>query len=651
MTAHAQLCAVRMRTLFLVLVLLPLCARSQTALDSLLRVLPGKHGADRVKTLGDVQWELAFSDPERALIYGLDAMKLAEGLKDSAVIAQAANDLSITEFRLGHFQRSIDLSRRALRIRTVLQDTLGVAASHNKIGAAFIEINAYDSALAHNYAAARIYEQRGDVLHAAQVRGNLSRLYSMLGNTTMALKVSRETVAMLESTADNDYAMANALGQLANILVDTKDWDGTEATSLRALALFEELDMKGEVGTVANILGLVSRNRGDDAAALRYYRQALQMAVETDDPIGQATFMTNVANVLVVQSELAEAEQLYRDGMAISEREGYLDQRIANLAGLVALLEKRGDVKEAFRLSKELVALKDSAHNAERIEAVSELQVKYETERTEKELAQERERTVQQEAEIDRRRVLQGLLVIGIVMVALLAFLFLSRQRARATAQLNATVIAEREQGLKALVESTDAERKRIAAELHDGVGQQLSGLKFRLEGAATERPELMELVSIADDASREVRGIAHQMMPRALGDLGLVPALTDMLHKALARPGITYSFEHFGVEARLPQAVEVGVYRIAQELITNVIKHAQARNVQVQLLKNKAHLVLIVEDDGIGIDPARKEGGLGMRSVNDRARLLHGTIDLSAGATGGTVCTLRVPTTNGNHN
>ena len=108
--------------------------RSQSALDSLLRVLPAKSGAERVRALGDVQWELGFSDPEKALAYGLEAMKLAEGLKDSAVIAQAANDLSISEYRLGHFQRSIVLSRRALAIRQEMKDTLGVAACHNNCG-------------------------------------------------------------------------------------------------------------------------------------------------------------------------------------------------------------------------------------------------------------------------------------------------------------------------------------------------------------------------------------------------------------------------------------------------------------------------------------------------------------------------------------
>ena len=101
--------------------------------------------------------------------------------------------------------------------------------------------------------------------------------------------------------------------------------------------------------------------------------------------------------------------------------------------------------------------------------------------------------------------------------------------------------------------------------------------------------------------------------------------------------------------DARLPPDVEVGVYRIAQELLTNVLKHAQARNVQVQLLRNKGHLVLIIEDEGVGFDQGRASNGMGMRNLHDRARVLRGTLDIVPGVDRGTIATLRVPLNNGN--
>ena len=197
---------------------------------------------------------------------------------------------------------------------------------------------------------------------------------------------------------------------------------------------------------------------------------------------------------------------------------------------------------------------------------------------------------------------------------------------------------------------ATDDERKRLAGELHDGVGQQLTGLKYRLEHLSGRDPsqerasEWKEVMAIADDASRDVRTIAHSMMPRALDELGLVPALHDMFRRALGLPGMQHSFEPFGLDERLPPDIEVGVYRIAQELTANILKHAGAQHVSIQLMRNKGFLVMMVEDDGRGIDTTSANDGIGMRSIADRARMLHGTFDISGTGGQGTVATLRIP-------
>lgn len=220
--------------------------------------------------------------------------------------------------------------------------------------------------------------------------------------------------------------------------------------------------------------------------------------------------------------------------------------------------------------------------------------------------------------------------------------------RRRVRADRDAGIIAERELGLKALVESTDAERKRIAAELHDGVGQLLTGLRMRIEASSSGATDWNELKVLAADAGNEVRGIAHRMMPRALGELGLAPAIGDMLDKTLKLPGMRHAYEHFGMEARLQPELETGVYRIAQELTANAAKHSHAHLVNVQLMRNKGWLILIIEDDGVGFDPQSSSAGIGLQGLRDRARVLHGTLEITSAPGAGTVATLRIPTTNG---
>lgn len=618
-------------------------------LDSLLRALPLQHGAERCRTLGEVQWELGFQDAQRALAYGREELRLAESLKDSALIAQALNDMAITEYRLGRLREAVGSNKKALRIRTALNDSVGMAASHSKVGVAYTDLMEFDSALVHSYAAARIYERLGDVLRSAQVRGNIGHLYQLMSDLPAAERITRETVAILRGQ-NSDYALAAAIGQLCQVLQHMNRPDEALAAGQEAMALYEKVGSKMDMANLNNELGQVSRHRGDNDAGLAYYRRALELGEESGDLNGVATYALNVAKALVDLGRPKEALPLFERSVALCRAGGYDDQRMSALAGWVAALERTGDLRGALALQKELTDLRDSVYSTQRLAALTDMQVRYETERTEKELAEERQRGLEQENRIVRQRLLIALSAGSALLVLLVAWLVASRQRARLKAERDAAIIAEREHGLKALVESTDAERKRIASELHDGVGQLLTGLRMRMEAASSAAPDWNELKVLAADAGNEVRGIAHRMMPRALGELGLAPAIGDMLEKTLKLPGMRHAYEHFGLEGRLPPELETGVYRIAQELVANAARHARARLVNVQLMRNKGWLILIVEDDGVGFDERISGTGIGLQGLRDRARVMRGNLEIDSRPGSGTVATLRVPIPNGMH-
>ncbi|MFZ1692332.1 MAG: sensor histidine kinase [Flavobacteriales bacterium] len=625
----------------------PALAGHGQVLDSLLRVLPQQSGEQRFRTLGELQWELGFSDAQRAKSFGKEELRLAESLGDSVLIAQAMNDMAITEYRLGRLREAVELNKKALRIRTTLRDSAGMAASHSKIGVAYTDLLEFDSALAHNYAAARIYAAFGDVLRSAQVRNSIGHLYQQMSDLPSAERITRESVTILRGQ-DSDYALAAALAQLCQVLQKMNRPDEALVAGNEAMVLYEKVGSKMDLANLNNELGQVSRHRGDSDAGLAYYQRALVLGEEAGDLNGVATYALNVAKALVDLGRPKEALPLFERSVALCRAEGYDDQRMSALAGWVTALERTGDLHGALERQRELTGLRDSVYSTQRLAALADMQVRYETERTEKELAEERQHGLERENRIVRQRLLIALSAGSALLVLLVAWLVVSRQRARLKAERDAAIIAERERGLKALVDSTDAERKRIASELHDGVGQLLTGLRLRIEAAAAGAPDWDELKVLATDAGGEVRGIAHRMMPRALGELGLAPAIGDMLEKTLKRPGLRHAYEHFGMEDRLQPDMEVGVYRIAQELATNAAKHANAQLVNVQLMRNKGWLILIVEDDGAGFDVHASSAGIGLQGLRDRARLLRGTLDIASAPGSGTVATLRIPINNG---
>ena len=613
-------------------------------LDSLLGVLPLTSGEERIRTLGEIAWQLGFSDPGAALVHAREADSLARGLSDPALEAQAANDLAIAEHRLGRVREAIVHNRRSLALRVAIGDSAGVGSSSSKLGSAYNELVQLDSALYFHLRALRIFGDAGDSLRGGQTLGNLSRVYELLGEIEVADSVARQAVSYLHRAPD--YPKAMALAQWSNLLLKQQRYAEAEEQGEMAMELFSRIGARSELAGLANNLGVMARDRGDAERGAYYYRLALEAAEQADDRNGATHYSINLANVLADQGRLEEALARYREALVTSRREGYGRLEEVALEGLVIALERSGRTKEALREQRTLMVLKDSLRSAERLEQLADMEVKYSTERTERELAEERASSAVQKAELERQRARNLVLAGGLGLVLLLAIGAVLVQRARARNRLQQNVIAEREKGIEAAIASAEEERRRIARELHDGVGQQLGGLRMQAErfalSEAVESSQVTGLVEAIAAAGTEVRRISHGMMPKALAEVGLVPALRDMLGHAF--PEGVAEFDHHGLEVRLPEHVETGLFRVTQELVNNIVKHSGATSVSVQLSRLKDRVVLLVEDNGCGFDPKHVGTGLGMRTLADRVRIMDGRLDIDSAPGSGTRVTIRVP-------
>jgi signal transduction histidine kinase len=202
---------------------------------------------------------------------------------------------------------------------------------------------------------------------------------------------------------------------------------------------------------------------------------------------------------------------------------------------------------------------------------------------------------------------------------------------------------------VRRVVEAQELERKRLARELHDETGQALTsillGLKPLEEAASGDaHAAVAALRELVVSTLQNVRRLAVELRPSALDDLGLVPAI-DRLARSFADSGIQVDVEaHIG-DQRLPEPVETTLYRIVQEAITNVAKHAEARRLSVTLTRKNGSVVAIVEDDGKGFDPADTDSaGLGLIGMRERLALIGGTLRIEASSGAGTTIAAEVP-------
>ena len=199
------------------------------------------------------------------------------------------------------------------------------------------------------------------------------------------------------------------------------------------------------------------------------------------------------------------------------------------------------------------------------------------------------------------------------------------------------------------LVNTQEEERKNLSRELHDHVAQVLTGLRMELGRiermtAGAAGPAVAECKRLVDDMFRTVRNLALGLRPSMLDDFGLEAALQWHTRDFMARYAIDVDLAMNGDFDRLPDKHRTCVYRVVQEAMTNCVRHASAKHIQVEVTAHEGQLRVSVRDDGVGLDPANRRKGLGLRGIDERVKELHGTMTIARDGRGGTALVVHVP-------
>ena len=207
----------------------------------------------------------------------------------------------------------------------------------------------------------------------------------------------------------------------------------------------------------------------------------------------------------------------------------------------------------------------------------------------------------------------------------------------------------ERRRAGRLQLRAQEQERKRVARDLHDEVNQALTAILLRLEALGQMAPprlrdELAETKGLANRAMEELLQLARQLRPTALDDHGFVLAIEEQLRRFEAHEGIETRFTTHGELSDLGDDQQLVLYRVAQEALNNVARHAGARNVSVEITRDDGSVALEVVDDGAGFMPGSEERGLGLDGMAERARLVNGEFEIEASPGRGTAVKVRVP-------
>lgn len=582
-----------------------------------------------------------------------------EKIPSKPMMARAFNNMGNVYSDIASYDSSVHYLNRARDIYISTNNKVLEMGTATNIAVIYVRQGKYDKAIEIFLRNAIEYEKLNDQFQVATNYLNVSEVYDQMKNDEKALTYALKALAIYKKTTQTQQvALTNRnIGKYYQNL-------GKPDLALKyfneAKTLYEKTAHEQGIAQVLNNIGSVYQQKGRLAEALNYYTQSLQIKKKLNDINTLPAAYYSLASVQLDLGKPDSALVHLATGEKISLQNHFLPD-LKNLYQLYGkVYEKNGNYQKALDYYKLYHQYSDSLIDTEKAKRVSELEAVFE--KNKKELENKRLVIQHQQEQIKRieaekessQRTKQVYLVlsIGILLIAFLWFVYQYRRR-KLKDRFNRLLVEEKEEGIKAIFTATEEERKRIAKDLHDGIGQQMGGLKLAWQSISSDlhqtNPQLfarlVNLTEVLDETAQEVRNISHRMMPRVLTEMGLRAAIEDMLKKTLEHSTIEYVFESYRVEEkRFDEKIEISLYRICQELVNNVVKHSNAQHLSVQLILKAPYLVLIVEDDGKGFDSKEKQGGIGLMNIHSRVNTVNGKINYEASESAGTVATVRIP-------
>ena len=586
-------------------------------------------------------------------------------LNDQSGMGTASNNIGNIFLYRGAYDSAMLYFRKGLEIRKEIQEKTTLGDSYYNIGYTYHLQGNYEAAIAHYFQSLEIYEAQGLQWNIATAYQGLATTFLDYQKYDKAREFTEKGLVIMESLADK-RGIASAYENLGTLASHEGDADKALAYYQQSLALKTGLeDHRGSISTYIN-MGQVYNQQGDYSKAMDQYEKGLEISRQVNDMKQEAGIYIHQGNLWLDIKKYQEAYRVFKNAQSLAEEIGSRVEQQNAVRGLYEAAMKLGKYEEAYDFNQQYITLKDSLFNQKTLQQLDELEAKYQNEKKEKEIALLMVEKELQQAEISQKStVINIIIIVFVLMLALGIVLFRYHQQKTMTkaliaekdAEINRKKIEDLEKNQKllamdAMIGGQEEERKRIAKELHDGLGGLLSTVQLHFSttqqkvGPTTQEVNgLHKAAHLLDEACSEVRRIAHNMMPGALMKLGLIPALQDICD-AMSQAGIPTELQVFHMEDRLNEQVEISVYRIIQESLNNIRKHAQAREVIIQLSQADNMLSITVEDDGKGfhVNQARAKGGIGLRSIESRVKYLNGTLDIDSETGEGTTVNIEVP-------
>lgn len=626
---------------------MPLFLSAQTReIDSMHREAEHATGSRQVELYRDLSYIARNIDGDTALYFARKASDLANISGNNYDKRIAFLALGRTMIVKGSYNLAIKYFNQVIAISENKSDTL-TAAALNGIGTSQWQLGQHTDALLNHFKAVRLWERAKNEKGIASSDIHIGMVYQTQEKLPLAEKHVRNAVAILEKNDDPGMHIS-ALHTLANIYgMEGKIKEAFEL-DLKGIAIAEKTNNEFAKALFYDNMGncYLYGRPPDYKKALEYFTKTLHIDSAFKNQKQMSDSYANLGDVFIEQKKYGEAIPYLQRSVDLARESGFAQGAIKALMQLSTAFKESGQEDAAYISLQNAMKAKDSFAKSNSEAHMAEMETAYETEKKQQQINM-------QKIQISNKNYLIIGIVLVIVFIKLLVLSAWLRARLKQKAKFQREIMKQQELATKAVLAAEEKERQRIARDLHDGVGQMMSVAKMNLSAFESDfqfldrdqQESFEKIINLVDESCKEVRSVSHNMMPNALLKNSLSIAIKDFVDK-IEKSSLKVRVYTEGLDDRMDSNLEIILYRVIQECVNNVIKHAEASRLDISVLKDNEGISATIEDNGKGFDIGDKDKfeGIGLKNIITRIEYLKGMVDFDSSPGRGTLIALNVP-------
>lgn len=637
------------KNIIILFFLFPLITYSQTStnkfIDSLKTVLKSQKGEKKFKTLLEVSEVYIGVNLDSSKVYTNKAYYLSKEINNDSLKIKALMALGFRNFESGDYQNAIKNFDKALSTGIVLKDSTSIADIYNGFAITYSKLGDLNKSIEYNFKTLSIYEKIKDSLGIGNSYLNIGWDYRKLNEFKKSLKYNFKSLEIYKKIKDS-LRIAMIHNNIAGTQNEIGQYKDALEYSNKSKSYFLKLNFKRFTAYPISVMAVAYDSLHNYKLAEKNYLQAIKLHTENREPF-ELTFLNySIANLYYKEKKynqsLLNAKKAFSFANEVKAKEYIVD--VSEL--LSKIYEKKNNAKLSNKYLKILIKYSDSILTEEKIKSIKEIETKYETEKKEKEILQQKELLLASELKIKKRNLSVILISSALLIIIIISYALYKKQQYK-------RIQLQKEFHLKEALAKIKTQNKlqeqrlRISRDLHDNIGSQLTfiissvdNLKYVSKNINnTLKDKLSSISSFTSDTIFQLRDTIWAMNKSEITFEDLHTRILSFVEKAkTATNNITFNVDdNITSDISFTSIVGINIFRVIQEAINNTIKYAEATEINIKMHEKKSSILFSIIDNGKGFDLTENSLGNGLSNMEKRIKDINGKIKIKSQKNSGT--------------